>query len=97
MRMYRLPKLFNAILDYYEQQLEGGVAIDLMDCWDRVRLQLRSPSDSMGVMPLVPVLASAPTQKLPSGLCNFVLVKEIPGLEMVCLQGACNSFRTCFI
>ncbi len=38
----------------------------------------------MGVMPLVPVLASAPTQGMPYGLCNFVLVKEISGLEVVC-------------
>ncbi len=59
-----------------------------MHCWDRVRLQLRPPPDcSMGVMPLEPVLASAPTQKLPSGLYNFVLVRDIPGLEVVCLQG----------
>ncbi len=88
-RAYRLPKLCDAILDFYEQQLEGGLTIHLLDCWDRVRLQLRSPPErSNSVMPLVPVLASAPTQKLPYGLCNFVLVKQIPGLEVVCLHGA---------
>ncbi len=87
-RIYNLPKLRNAVLDYYEQQLEGFLTVDLMHCWDRVRLQLRPPPDcSMGVMPLEPVLASAPTQKLPSGLYNFILVRDIPGLEVVCLQG----------
>ncbi len=88
-RIYRLPKLRDAILDYYEQQLEGGVTINLLDCWDRVRLQLRSPPNcSTGIMPLVPVLASAPTQELPHGLCNFVLVKKIPGFHVPCLNGA---------
>ncbi len=81
--------LRDAILDYNEQQLEGGLVIKSLDCWDRVRLQLRPPPDCpTGVMPLVPVLASSPTPKLPSGLYNFVLVKEIPGLEVVCLRGA---------
>ncbi len=87
-RIYHLPKLCDAILDFYEQQLEGGLLIHLLDCWDRVRLQLRSPPEySSGVMPLVPVLASAPTQKSPYGLCNFVLVRQVPGLEVICLHG----------
>ncbi len=90
MRIYSLPKLRNAIVDYYEQQfdLEGGLRIKFLDCWDRVHLQLRSSQHcSIGVMRPVPVMASARTPKLPLGLCNFVLVKEIPGLDMVCLQG----------
>ncbi len=90
MRIYRLPKLRDAIVDYYEQQydLEEGIRIKFLDCWDRVRLQLRSSlHHSIGVMPPVPVMASARTPKLPLGLCNFVLVKEIPGLGVVCLQG----------
>ncbi len=87
-RIYHLPKLRDAITDFYEQ-LAVGVTVHLLDCWDRVRLQLRSSPDcSNVVMPLVPVLASAPTSELPYGLCNFVLVKQIPGLELLYLRGA---------
>ncbi len=87
-RIYHLPKLRDAVTDFYEQQLAGGTTIHLLDCWDRVRLQLRSSPDfSNVIMPLVPVLASAPTSELPHGLCNFVLVKPIPGLEVAYLQG----------
>ncbi len=88
-RIYRLPRLRDAILDFYEEQLEGGLTIHLLDCWDRVRLQQRSTPECLnGVMPLVPVLASSPTPKMPYGLYNFVLVKQIPGLEIICLHGA---------
>ncbi len=34
-RIYQLPKLREAISDFYEQKLEGGIAINLLDCWDR--------------------------------------------------------------
>ncbi len=92
---HRIPKLCIAISDYYEQQLEGGRTIYLMNYWDRVRLQLRS-SDAMNVMPLVPVLASASTPKLPFGLCNFVLVKRVPELDVVLLQGGQELFSILF-
>ncbi len=86
---YRLPKLREVVAEYFERRNEGGLRIKLLDCWDRVRLQIRT-CDASGprLTQPIPVMAMAPSLESPSGLCNFVLVKALPDLlDVACFQG----------
>lgn len=85
-RKYKLPKLRDTIEEYLERELDGG-EIRLIDCWDRVRLQLRSSVGSNDLSTPVPVMAVSPSDDSPYGLCNFVLVKNIPELNYVSFGG----------
>ncbi len=69
--------------------MEGGTLVNLLDCWDRVRMQLRCDGQSTSdrVMRPVPVMAVMPSDKLPYGYCNFVLVGEDPCLNLKCFRG----------
>ncbi len=79
--IYELPKLNSLMLqrsvmkigDLY-QQIRPHVKH--IDCWDRVRLQLRSQDNSNVVLQPITVMAAPPSDDLPFGLYNFVLVKD---------------------
>lgn len=89
-RLYQLPLLQQAIEDYMERQSEGGVPLELIDCWDRIRLQLRSKDVAGRDRPLnppIPVMAVVPNKDLPFGFCNFVLVQNNPALNLACFRG----------
>lgn len=81
-RVYELPKL-KTLIENFESTRDSGLKramrYDMIDCWDRVRLQLR-PIDNAG-LPLQPVtvMAAPPSKELPFGLYNFVLVKNTTG------------------
>lgn len=93
-RRYCLPKLCDALTGHFERQQEGGVNIQLIDCWDRLRLQLRlDDDDGTRVRPPVPVLALPPSDDLPYGLCNFVMVRDLPDVSTVCIKGLSEENR----
>lgn len=93
--LFRLPKLCVALVDYF------GVAPGLrstsktppllftkLDCWDKLRLQLASDSAYDPVLPTHTINCPVPaTAAFPSGLCNFVLVKNSPTSETVGIRG----------
>lgn len=62
---------FNALADDPHQQFLPFAEID---CWDRVRLQLKCEYDENVIVPQQTVMASPPSSDWPSGLFNFVLV-----------------------
>lgn len=75
--VYELPNL-RTLLDRFwdrERRVRTRRPIKLIDCWDRVRLQLRSVDKEGCVLQPVTVMACPPSDELPFGLYNFVLVK----------------------
>lgn len=89
--IYGLPKL-SALLSVY--QTRYGITnttvnprSQLIDCWDRVRLQLRSVETHGCVMKPTTVMACPPSDELPFGLYNFVLVKTEEGSDMDSFRG----------
>lgn len=50
-------------------------------------MQLRSVQDDEVVLPLLTVAAIPPGPELPSGLYNFVLIRQPPGAGFIGIQG----------
>ncbi len=75
-RIYRLPGLLDAILSFYGCQEVFRLPFNVLDCWDRVRMQLRMFQDHNVAAPPSTVTAIPPSDKLLFGLCNFVLVRD---------------------
>ena len=57
----------------FEDVVQHTLPFELIDCWDRVRIQLRANHDN-SVLPQETVVASPPSSSFPGGLSNFVLV-----------------------
>lgn len=64
-----------------------AVITSKFETWTKVRMQLRSVQDDETVLPLLTVAAIPPGPALPSGLYNFVLVKQPPGATYTGIQG----------
>lgn len=79
--MYHLPRL--------RQLLHGLFGKDkfLLDCWPRVRLQMRSVCEPDVVLPPVVVMAEPPSTDHIRGLCNFVLVKGASTYNIAGIKG----------
>ncbi len=90
--IYELPKLDSFMLqrsvlridDRYQQVRPH---IKYIDCWDRVRLQLRSQDNSNVVLQPITVMAAPPSDDLPFGLYNFVLVKDASNSKSQSIHG----------
>ncbi len=91
--LYELPKLNSLLLQ--RSVLRIGVQykqiqphIKYIDCWDRVRLQLRSLDNDNIVLQPTTVMAMPPSDDLPFGLYNFVLVKDAGNSNHQSIHGA---------
>ncbi len=79
-RTYNLPNLLSSIKAFYNPQLSvrdtllSDLPFHLIDCWDRVRLQVRSVYDDSVSEPPETVMASPPSSSHEFGNCNCVLI-----------------------
>ncbi|KLO04383.1 hypothetical protein SCHPADRAFT_836422 [Schizopora paradoxa] len=73
--IYHLPHLLGAILSFYGVRDLHELPFGEIDCWDKVRIQLHKCQDQNTIVPPYTVAAFAPSDALPFGFCNFVLVK----------------------
>ncbi|KLO05267.1 hypothetical protein SCHPADRAFT_839614 [Schizopora paradoxa] len=87
--IYRLPALLDTILSFYNCEVDHQLAFDTIDCWDRVRVQLHLHHDETAIADPYKVAAIPPSDLLPFGLCNFVLVVDRRGLQYRGIQ--CNG------
>ncbi len=81
-QMYRLPKLQRLVRGFF------GKRKLLLDCWNRVRLQMRSVSQSGTVLPPAVVMAAPPSKQYRRGFCNFVMVKDAATYGIAGIKGA---------
>lgn len=94
-KLYKLPRFRNALqlkfrtdLERDETTGENILPFQWVDCWDRVRMQLRRKErgDDLEVLPSRTVLAAPPSSDYPFGRCNFVLVQPPNGITTARLQ-----------
>lgn len=97
-QLYSIPNLDSDLIAFFnagdEESGRAHLPFSLLDCWDRVRLQLRCEYDDNIMMPMQTVMASPPSSTLPSGLCNFVLVNMDGYSNAIApsISGMCCSF-----
>ncbi|KLO07926.1 hypothetical protein SCHPADRAFT_944890 [Schizopora paradoxa] len=89
--LYQLPSLLDSILLYYGCREQIQLPFAVVDCWSKVRLQLRTTQNERVVASPHTVAALPPTDALPYGFCNFVLIKDPPNVPYRGIQGAGNS------
>lgn len=79
--MYGLRNLRQSLDNYF------GKGKLLLDCWNRVRMQMRSVLQPGTVLEPAVVLASPPSKEYRRGRCNFVLVKGAAKLGFAGING----------
>ncbi len=101
--IYKLPELRHALqLQCQASLVPSGLSgkyklpFQWLDCWDRVRLQLRrlDSDDDATLLSPVTVMAAPPSADAPLGQCNFVLVKRPIESDILGIQGGisfCNQ------
>lgn len=92
--MYNLPRLLDSILSFYGSYLPRHLPFSVLDCWNKVYIQLHTYQDASIVAPPYTVAAFPPTDTLPFGFCNFVLVKDPPDAPYRGIQ--CGDNSACF-
>lgn len=95
-KIYGLPKLATLLLQRSFLQLHNGYkrvrpTVKFLDCWDRVRIQLRSQDNSNVVLEPLTVMACPPNKDVPFGLYNFVLVKDLANANAETIRGMSTS------
>lgn len=80
--LYKLPNYRRLFREFFDQ---GGL---LVDCWDCVRLQMRSVLEPGTVLEPKVVMAARPSPAYPGGFCNFVLVQNKGRSGLKCIKGA---------
>ncbi|KLO05486.1 hypothetical protein SCHPADRAFT_946867 [Schizopora paradoxa] len=92
--LYRLPRLRELLDSFHRNHYTRNHHIrrqpfELLDCWDRVRLQTRPATRRTYnlVLPPSTLMASPPTKDAKFGHCNFALVKARPYYDAPQLKG----------
>lgn len=93
--MFHLPKLRAVLLDYFGvspgaryRSNAPPLLFTKLDCWDKMRVQMRSVCTQDPVRPAQTINAIPPVSSaFPSGLCNFVLVKDSSDSRIIGIRG----------
>lgn len=89
--IYQLPSLLNAILSFYGSGERHQLPFGVLDCWNKIRMQLHTHQDTNVLAELYTVAALPPNGTQLHGFCNFVLVKDPPKHPYRGIQGGDNS------
>ncbi|KAG8823085.1 hypothetical protein FRC19_004644 [Serendipita sp. 401] len=87
-RLYRLPCLHQEICNFLlETRPTAHMQIDDIDVWTKLRMHLSSVQDDDELAPMRTVEALPPSEELPYGRCNCVLVHDSEEAAVVGIHG----------
>lgn len=85
-KRYHLPALRTLLFRFHIQFYDNAPPFKLLDCWDRVRLQLHSFGDKNVLLSPRTLMAAPPCTIYPRGNCNAAFIKRsndmpFPGIK----------------
>lgn len=81
-KLYHLPKLGDLLRGFFSKRKY------VIDCWQSVRLQMRSVLRPGTVLRPAVVMAALPSKEYPRGDCNFVMIRDAARYNIHGIKGA---------